>query len=115
MVGCSCGHLDGKRERATEVRGIVVRVFDVSLRTRGVMRLEVPVHDLGAHVVVVGRQVHVLWRQGGEAQDAQRAKACRHAPQNPVRHVAEYIGTRPARFTEEKFRKTSGDRAAHRR
>jgi hypothetical protein len=72
------------------------------------------VDDLSRVVVVVmGSPVYVLGRQERQAEDAQRANACRDAPQHPVRHVAEYIGTRLACLTEEMFRKTSGDRATH--
>lgn len=57
-----------------------------------VMRLEVPV-DLGAQVVVViGRPVHVLRRQQGQAKYAQRPQASRHTPQNRTRHLKQYIG-----------------------
>ena len=46
-----------------EVGGIVVGVFDVYLRCDGVVRLEVPVDDLGRMVVVViGGPMHVFGR-----------------------------------------------------
>ena len=114
VVGTRSSHLSRNRERGAQVGGIVVRVFDVGLGADRVMWLEVPMHHLGV-VIVIDRQMHVLWWQRGQPQDAQRPEACRYAPQNPPRHVAEYIGTRPAHFTEEKFRKTSGDRPPQRR
>ena len=99
-------------ERATQVSGVVGGVFDVNLRCRGVMRLEMPVHDLRTPVVVVGRHVHVFGRQERQPDDAERRQASREAPQNRSRHVAEYTCLETVALTEEKFRETSVKRAS---
>ena len=107
--------MGGNDEGVTQVSGVVVGVLDVNLRRGGVMGLEMPVHHIGALVVVIGRQVHVFRRENRQSDDTKGHQAGRHAPRNPQRHVAKYIGTRPARLTEEIFRKTSGEPAAHHR